>query len=99
MAFNRRKIDPPRTIIGADRAAKEYFETLQGDLVALVPVGGMVDWPAALAVPDGWLRADGSAVSRKDYARLYGIYSGTFGAGDGSTTFNLPTRADRIIKF
>lgn len=99
MAFNRRKLDPPRTIIGADRAAKEYFENLHGDLVALVPVGGMVGWNSALAVPDGWLRADGSAVSRRDYARLYGIYSGTFGPGDGTTTFNLPTRTDFIIKY
>lgn len=99
MAFNRRKLDPPRTIIGADRAAKEYFENLHGDLVALVPVGGIVEWDDVLAVPDGWLRADGTAVSRRDYARLYAIYSDNFGAGDGSTTFNLPTRADRILKY
>ena len=99
MAFNRRKLDPPRTIIGADRSAKEYFQNLTEDLVALVPVGGMVEWGDVLTVPDGWLRADGAALSRKDYARLYGIYSDNFGAGDGSTTFNLPTRADRIIKY
>lgn len=99
MAFNRRRLDPPRTIIGADRAAKEYFEKLHDDLVALVPVGGRVEWDAVLPVPDGWLRADGSAVSRRDYARLYAIYNDTHGAGDGSTTFNLPTKTDRIIKF
>lgn len=99
MAFNRRRLDPPRTIIGADRAAKEYFEKLHDDLVALVPVGGLVGWSSLLTVPDGWLRADGAAVSRKDYARLYSIYSDNFGPGDGSTTFNLPTRSDFILKF
>lgn len=99
MAFNRAKLQPPRSIIGADRGAKEYWEQLHEQMVALVPVGGIVEWDDVLMVPDGWLRANGAAISRKDYARLYGIYSGNFGAGDGSTTFNLPTRADRIIKY
>ena len=99
MAFNRARLQSPRTVIGADKSAKEYFENLHDDMAALVPVGGMVAWDALLTVPDGWLRADGSAVSRSDYKRLYSIYSATFGAGDGSTTFNLPTKAGFILKY
>lgn len=37
-----------------------------------------------------WLVCDGSAVSRTFYVRLFGVIGTQFGAGDGSTTFNLP---------
>ena len=41
--------------------------------------------------PEGVLVADGSAVSRTGiYADLFALVGTTYGAGDGSTTFNLP---------
>lgn len=40
--------------------------------------------------PSGWLFCDGSAVSRATYADLFSAIGTTYGAGDGSTTFNLP---------
>lgn len=40
--------------------------------------------------PDGWLFCDGSTISRTLYADLYSVIGDTYGAGDGSTTFNLP---------
>ena len=42
------------------------------------------------AAPTGWLLAAGSAVSRTTYATLFAAIGTTYGAGDGSTTFNLP---------
>jgi phage-related tail fiber protein len=42
------------------------------------------------SVPSGWLGADGTAVSRSTYAALFAAISTLYGAGDGSTTFNLP---------
>jgi hypothetical protein len=99
VTFNRRRLDAPRDVIGESRATKEYFERLHDDMIALVPVGGQVGWSASLAVPDGWLRADGSTVSRTDYKRLFAIYGTTFGAGDGSTTFTLPTNSGFILKY
>jgi len=53
------------------------------------PVGSVVMFASATA-PQGWLTCDGSAVSRTDYADLYAVIGDTYGAGDGSTTFNLP---------
>lgn len=44
-------------------------------------------------VPDGYLECNGAAVSRTTYAALFAAVSTTFGAGDGSTTFNVPTIA------
>lgn len=38
----------------------------------------------------GWMKCDGRAVSRSTYALLFNVIGETFGAGDGSTTFNLP---------
>lgn len=40
--------------------------------------------------PVGWLICDGSAISRELYAELFGVIGTTYGAGDGSTTFNIP---------
>lgn len=42
------------------------------------------------AAPNGWLLCSGQAISRTTYANLYGVIGTSFGAGDGSTTFNLP---------
>lgn len=51
---------------------------------------GDVKWTARTTAPDGWLAADGSAVSRTTYADLFAAIGTTHGAGNGSTTFNLP---------
>lgn len=46
-------------------------------------------------VPSGWLICDGLAVSRATYAGLFAAISTVFGAGDGSTTFNVPDMRGR----
>ncbi len=45
---------------------------------------------ARSTAPTGWLKANGAAVSRTTYAALFSAIGTTFGAGNGSTTFNLP---------
>lgn len=64
--------------------------------VAGVPSGIVLPYIGASA-PSGFLVLDGSAVSRTTYASLFGIAGTTFGAGDGSTTFNLPNVKSRTI--
>lgn len=51
---------------------------------------GVIQMFAGSTPPAGWLLCDGSAVSRTTYATLYAAIGDTWGAGDGSTTFNLP---------
>jgi microcystin-dependent protein len=58
--------------------------------LATSPVGTMLDWPVTSSYPTGFLRADGSAVSRTSYTDLFALIGTTYGTGDGSTTFNLP---------
>lgn len=48
--------------------------------------------------PTGWLAADGSAVSRNIYARLFSRIGTTWGPGDGSTTFNLPDLRGEFVR-
>ena len=63
----------------------------------LLPVG-IVQAFAGTTIPSGWLLCDGSAVSRTDYAALYAVIGTTYGAGDGSTTFNLPNLIDKFVE-
>ncbi len=52
---------------------------------------------AATSAPTGWLLCDGTAVSRSTYAALFSAISTTFGAGDGSTTFNVPDLRGKTV--
>ena len=61
------------------------------------PTGTVVSY-AKNAAPTGWLLCDGSAVSRTTYAELFAVIGTTYGAGDGSTTFNLPNLTDKFIE-
>ena len=54
---------------------------------------GMVMAFAGTSAPSGWLKCDGSAISRTTYAKLFAAIGTTYGTGDGSTTFNLPTQS------
>jgi hypothetical protein len=49
------------------------------------------------SIPVGWLLANGAAVSRTTYAALFAAIGTAHGAGDGSTTFNLPNLLDKFI--
>ena len=59
---------------------------------------GVVQAFAGRTTPQGWLLCDGSAVSRTDYAALYAVIGTTYGAGNGSTTFNLPNLVDKFVE-
>lgn len=60
------------------------------------PVGTVVSY-AGSAAPQGWLVADGSAVSRSTYSELFAAIGTTYGSGDGATTFNVPDLRGRVV--
>lgn len=64
--------------------------------VADAPVGAILPYGGS-AAPSGWLLCDGSAVNRVTYMGLFDIIGTAYGAGDGSTTFNLPDGRDRAF--
>lgn len=57
---------------------------------------GEVKWGGWSSAPEGTLDCDGSAVSRTTYSALFSAISTSFGAGDGSGTFNLPDMRGRV---
>jgi len=66
-----------------------------GDSTPAFPNGapaqsGQVAFFAMDTAPTGWLKANGAAISRTTYSALFDAIGITFGAGDGSTTFELP---------
>jgi len=60
-----------------------------GDLPSGIPIGSSMAWGES-AAPVGYLKNDGSAVSRATYSDLFAKIGTTYGEGDGSTTFNVP---------
>lgn len=59
---------------------------------------GQVAFFAMNTAPTGWLKADGTAVSRTTYAALFAAIGTTFGVGDGSTTFNVPDMRGEFVR-
>ena len=49
--------------------------------------------------PQGWLKANGAALSRTVYAALFAAIGTRFGAGDGHSTFNLPDLRGEFPRF
>lgn len=63
----------------------------------LLPPGAVLPF-AGETPPTGWLVCDGSAVSRSTYAELYAYIGTLYGAGNGSTTFNLPDLRNQFVR-
>lgn len=62
-----------------------------------IPVGIVVEYEGDSGdIPTGFLLCDGSAVSRTTYADLFAKIGTKHGAGNGTTTFNLPNRKGRV---
>ena len=70
-----------------------YFEVLLQNIA--IPVGTIQSYAGASA-PSGWLLCDGAAVSRTTYADLFALIGEAFGAGDTTTTFNVPDLQRRM---
>ncbi len=61
-----------------------------------VNTGIVVPWGSA-SIPSGFLECNGQAVSRSTYAALFAVIGTTYGAGDTTTTFNVPDLTDRTV--
>ncbi len=62
----------------------------------LMPTASLMPY-AGTSAPTGYFLCDGSAKSRTTYSALFGIIGTTYGAGDLSTTFNIPDLRGRVI--
>ena len=80
-------VSPQSAILAA---LSQYQASLGG-----VPVGAMMAYGGATA-PGGWVLCYGQAVSRTAYSLLFATIGIAYGAGDGSSTFNLPDKRGRV---
>jgi len=62
------------------------------------PIGTITVWSGASSnIPDGYRLCDGSFLSRSDFNALFAAIGTIHGAGDGSSTFNIPNLTDKFI--
>ena len=66
------------------------------NLSGLLPPGVIVPYGVS-AAPTGFLLCNGQAVSRTTYSALFAVVSALYGAGDESSTFNVPDLRGRFI--
>lgn len=76
------------------KTAAIKYTPVEGSMIAS-STGTSIDgyWSTA---PSGYLLEDGLAVSRTTYADLFAAIGTTYGAGNGSTTFNVPDSRGRL---
>lgn len=94
-----------RTADASMKVGDKVWAVQQGEVViaagrlnaidSFTPIGTVLPF-AGSSAPSGWLIADGSAVSRTTYAALFAVCGTTYGAGNGTTTFNLPNLQNRV---
>ena len=93
----------------ADGGGGGAHNTIQPSIVKVfaikyrLPIGSASTLPASTSIqgywstaPSGYLLEDGSAISRATYSDLFAAIGTAYGAGDGSTTFNLPDSRGRV---
>ena len=80
-----------------DATQDELTRIAGGTLWADSPIGSILPYGGATA-PSGWMLCRGQAISRATYADLFTVIGTSFGAGNGSTTFNLPDLREATTK-
>lgn len=86
----------PGRVFFAQDAQQLFYDTgAAWQLVGSAPTGAMMDFAGATA-PPGWLLCNGAAVPRVGYAALFDVIGTSWGAGNGSSTFNVPDLRGRV---
>lgn len=84
---------PGRGVVEVMRTAVGTWTILRAPSCA---VGQVVEWTTNTLPDGGWAWANGQALSRTTYKGLFDVWGTTYGAGDGSTTFNVRDDRGRV---
>lgn len=76
--------------------AQQILQQVQQMMKYIIPIGGVIPFYGTLQ-PVDWLLCNGQAVSRSTYSELFAVISTRGGAGNGSTTFNIPDLRGLVI--
>ena len=90
------------TLPATDGNAGEFLQTdgsgvLSFSVVTGVP-SGAVFCMAVATIPSGYLECNGQTVNRTSYAALFAVIGTQYGAGNGSTTFEVPDLRGEFIR-
>lgn len=86
------------TLAATAKAVKTAYDKAVAAEDAAANAGVVGEYKAAhLNSIPGYLLCNGAAVSRTTYSALFEVIGTTFGAGDSSTTFNLPDFRNRVF--
>lgn len=80
---------------GADQAF--YLQGVYGASPSLIPIGASIHYWGTAAPNSSFALMYGQAISRTAYSALFALLGTTFGAGDGSATFNIPDLRGRVV--
>lgn len=61
-----------------------------------IPLAGGLDYWADVSPGSAYAFPTGQAISRTAYAALFALIGTKYGSGDGTTTFNLPDKTERV---
>lgn len=90
---------PPKSAVAASDASELIRKgELDAAVVSVTLPAGVITPFAGSGAPSGWLMCEGQVVSRLTYAALFAAIGTTYGAGDGTTTFNLPDLRGEFIR-
>lgn len=85
----------PYTLLYNNATNSFYLHNFFGNPYNIPIGGGLIYWGSS--TPNSSFGfANSQAISRTTYATLFGLIGTTYGAGDGSTTFNLPDTRGRV---
>lgn len=88
-------VDSTSATQGATANAVKMAYDKAMEAINMLSVGSL--FPSFATSMPGCLLGNGAAVSRTTYANLFAVFGIAFGAGDGSTTFNLPDFRDKTL--
>ena len=90
------------TLPAADGSNGQMLQTNGSGALSFTTVNGVpsgsVFCLAVATVPSGYLECDGQEISRTTFAGLFAIIGITYGAGNGSSTFNVPDLRGEFVR-
>ena len=72
-------------------------QTTAAGVISMLPTGSIITF-ATSSAPSGFLLCDGAAISRTTYSALFALVGVIYGAGNGSTTFNVPDLRGEFVR-
>lgn len=82
-------------LVSGDKRIGSPVEIISASGGDTLPVGSLAPF-SGTTLQDGWLWCNGQAINRTTYKDLFDIIGTTYGAGNGTTTFNLPNLANPL---